>query len=928
MDHTKLAQVLLAARDKRQRLRLITANAASIGPDVARQLKNICVESWAAAPKLTRKASRVLDEIVDQAPSREVSAYAHWAGGIAEMTFGRLEEAIRRLDQAAADFATARLEYESAQPQIAILVALAMLGRHERIPSVGKRALRIFQKYGDDLSAGKVEINLSNIASRQGHHRRAERLGRSAYDRFKKIQARSWQAMAENGLAITYTELNEFRRAEKFFRAALRSARSTGAKVTEAETLASIGNLELFRGRYAKALHSLELSRQKFDEIRMPHKSAVADLEIAEIYSELNLTREASELFNSVVEKLSRLKMPNEEARARLGLGRLMVRLRGQAAARRHFQKALSFYGSENNRPGEAAVILNLAFLERSIGRFSAAVKFAAQAEKVFRRIGSDRQRLMSSWIRYDAGARSGQRRKGLTKLGLTLAEALKLEQTPVALLALNSVGDLELAAGNVPAAKAAFQRAIRITERSRAPLTGEEFRIAFLDGRLEPYERLARIGISEGKLAEALRNVERAKARTLLEGVHEEAGREISPHVAQLREKLNWSHNRLRDPSVTDPTRLQNEIRRLEKHLSDALRRTESFARDRRLGRGDSVQTFVLANLQNELGPQRALIEYVEFEGKISAFVVTDSTISFRADLATAASIIASIEDLRFQFGSLRYGRAHVAAFLTQLRRRTDLTLEQLHKKLLGPLEVEIGNKDLLIVQAGPTHYVPFAALRSGSRYVIESRAISTAPSALVWQALKRRDVTHAGEALLMAYADEAAPMVEREVQAISKMLKSSVVFAGEAATFANFERNAANRWLIHLACHGQFRADNPFYSNLRIADGNITVRDLSAKRLRGARVVLSACETGLNGVFPGEEIVGLARGFINAGVRSLALSLWTVNDEATKRLMTTFYVNLQRGESTESSLRLAQMKFIEEGEHPYYWSPFFTIG
>jgi CHAT domain-containing protein len=149
-----------------------------------------------------------------------------------------------------------------------------------------------------------------------------------------------------------------------------------------------------------------------------------------------------------------------------------------------------------------------------------------------------------------------------------------------------------------------------------------------------------------------------------------------------------------------------------------------------------------------------------------------------------------------------------------------------------------------------------------------------------------------------------------------------------GKQATFAAFQKQAANFDLIHLACHGQFRSDNPMFSSLRLADGSVTVRDVCAVRLKAELVTLSACETGLNEIFAGEEILGLARGFLSAGARSLILSLWTVNDDATARLMADLYDNLQRGKTIAASLRGAQLELIKKGEHPYFWSPFLVIG
>ena len=118
----------------------------------------------------------------------------------------------------------------------------------------------------------------------------------------------------------------------------------------------------------------------------------------------------------------------------------------------------------------------------------------------------------------------------------------------------------------------------------------------------------------------------------------------------------------------------------------------------------------------------------------------------------------------------------------------------------------------------------------------------------------------------------------------------------------FQTFTKKRRDFDILHLACHGQFRPENPLFSSLHLADGFVTVRDICSQKLNAELVTLSACETGLNKIFAGDEILGLARGFLSAGASSLVLSLWTVNDEATTRLMKNFYKNLQRGECNRS--------------------------
>ncbi len=933
MNSHELAQSLIKTRTKRQRDRIMAKNRNVDNVGLARNLKDICVENWAAKPNVSRRSALILGELASESRWPEIIGYSEWTAGLANVTRGRLETAVEHLQRATENFVKAGKTYESAQPQIAALVALAMLGRYEQIPALGRRALRILETHGDQLSAGKVEINLLNVAFQLGRYRQAEKLGLSALRRFKSLKATAWAAMVENGLANTYAALNDFRSAERLFRAALESACSTGKTVTEAEVEASIGNLELSRGRYAKALQFFERSRKKFDELKMPHKSAIADLEIAEIYSELNLSSEALELLFRIVGKLSRLKMQSEEARARFVLGKTAIRQKKVSLARKELKKASRLYELEKNRTKWAVVTVHRAMLELSLGRFELALQFAKRSETVFKKTGNGRENLMATWILGELLVKTGNIKSGMANLGETLADALRFEQKNAALLSLNSIGNAQVKRGDLTAAKRAFTRAVTLTESSRALLPGEEFRIAFLEGKLEPFNQLAKISLAQNRIQDAFAFVERAKSRSLLESMNgsfrdaEHSDKNFS-ETDRIREELNWFYSRSRTESSKDETEFQREITRLERRLSDMQRREQSLGKTSLAKRRAITTSFDMAKTVVSLGRKRALINYVNFDGNFSAFVLTSEGLHFRADLSSEKGVAEELEQLTFQFGALRYGRQAISAFADQLKRRADAALARLYELLISPLESLIGDRDLVIVPHGTTHYVPFSALRNGSGYLVQTRKVTMAPSASIWHTLTCRPELSSKSPLLVGFADEAVPEVEREVKTIAKMLPQATVFTGKTATFSNFRENAGRHDLIHIACHGRFRADNPLYSSLQLVDGLVNVRDISSLRINASLVVLSACETGLNKIYPGEEIVGLTRGFISAGAKSLILSLWTVNDAGTKRFMREFYSNLQRGDGVDASLRLTQIKFIEEGEHPYYWSPFCCIG
>lgn len=97
----------------------------------------------------------------------------------------------------------------------------------------------------------------------------------------------------------------------------------------------------------------------------------------------------------------------------------------------------------------------------------------------------------------------------------------------------------------------------------------------------------------------------------------------------------------------------------------------------------------------------------------------------------------------------------------------------------------------------------------------------------------------------------------------------------------------------------------------------------------------VLSACDTGLGTIRPGEGVFGLRRAFHLAGVQTLIMSLWSVEDEATREWMEALYVGrLRDGLNTADAAREASLSVLmrrrEQGEstHPFYWAAFVTTG
>jgi CHAT domain-containing protein len=116
--------------------------------------------------------------------------------------------------------------------------------------------------------------------------------------------------------------------------------------------------------------------------------------------------------------------------------------------------------------------------------------------------------------------------------------------------------------------------------------------------------------------------------------------------------------------------------------------------------------------------------------------------------------------------------------------------------------------------------------------------------------------------------------------------------------------------------------------FSFLKLADSPLNFYSLLDLELEAEMVTLSACHTGVNMVFPGDELHGLMRGFLYAGAPSLVASLWAVSDRSTSELMREMYSRISAGETKRAALRAAQLLVKEQYGHPYYWAPFILMG
>ncbi len=546
-------------------------------------------------------------------------------------------------------------------------------------------------------------------------------------------------------------------------------------------------------------------------------------------------------------------------------------------------------------------------------------------------------------------------------------------------------LGRLARAQGLQEEARRSFLHAIALLERTRALLPVEEIRTAFLDDKAELYADLILLLLDQADadpqaVADAFAAVERARSRALLDrlltaireaeirkvartndnessatsgsmsdsaDVDDAAIDAVTTETEALRQRLHWLYNQLLGESGS---------RRLDTRLSAQLLAEEAALKQiewRQSALLQQAQPTDLASFQAALGQGQQALVYTILQtpsgstpestpgatsanGEVMAFLVDQHTITPYRHLTTTIRLESALAELRFQLGRAELGPAYLARHHERLQIRLQQVLAQLYQQLMAPLRSAINNNRLLIVPFGPLHRLPFHALWDGQHYLVEQITCSYAPSASVVVTRQQGKPSTAAASLApfrswagLAVDDVAIPGAREEVMVAARTFTDARLYLDQEANRQGLAQ-AAEADIVHLATHGLFRPDNPFFSALKLADGWINVQELYHLPLRARLVVLSACESGAGIVRGGDEVVGLARGFLGAGALEVLASLWNVHDESAVAFMQHFYEFLTEEpiRRPAEALRSAQCAAIARCLHPYYWAPFYVIG
>lgn len=305
--------------------------------------------------------------------------------------------------------------------------------------------------------------------------------------------------------------------------------------------------------------------------------------------------------------------------------------------------------------------------------------------------------------------------------------------------------------------------------------------------------------------------------------------------------------------------------------------------------GRAQAQARFDLAELTESLGDQ-VLVELVEVAGGLHALVVRNGRVT-RHQVGPLDAALQAVEYARFQLRRVGRGARPDLAAVGQV----------LADGVLGPAGLRLGEAPVIIVPPSRLHGTPWALMPQ-----LRHRPITVSPSAAMW--LRARRIARPSGDRLVLVAGPGLGTDGAEVFAIAARRPDAVVFAGAAAVVDDVIAAIDGATLAHLAAHGRLRLDNPMFSELRLADGPLTVHDLQRMRRAPFRVVLSACDSGLATPVGADELLGLATTLLGLGSAGVAASVTVVDDAATVPVMDRVHRSLESGAGLAESLLRAR--------------------
>ena len=845
-----------------------------------------------------RAEAAALAVLSDRGVDAEAASVAHRTVGLVARETGRLSVARQRLRRAIAVAEAGKLDVRATEARLSLVLALLQGG----YPDAALTELDHAAEQAPRELRGQVFVQRALIHIRVGRFEEAIEDSRRALPLLRRAGDRLNEARLLSNRGILHAYRSELALAERDLNKALHLYRSLEGGIAAAQVLHNLGYVSALKGDVPAALRLYDQAALQFAERGLSAPALAIDR--AELLLSTRLLPEARQQIEAGVASLEAAGTSLDLAEARLLLSqvalaegdlgvsssaarsarRQLVRQgRSRWAALARFAEAQSRWaaGSAQSRvPREAGALAGVLGEQEWLLPSLECRLIGARAAL----LAGDMDTVQSLVAGIDGRTRSGP---SAQRMRAWYGEALG-----------------RLALNDRPGALSALRSGLKVAQDYRATLGATELRVRTATSVSELADLGLEMAFESRRAVEVLQWSERWRAGAL------RAPRATPPkdeELARMLATLRETVARLERASLEgdDVALLFARQRRIEAAIRQRSQRAEGdFA---------EVPRFPSpAELREAIG-ERVLVEYVEHDGRLHA--VTGTRRRFKLwRLGSAHQVAAERFMLQFALRRLALRRSSLPSLeaAAALLQRSCNRLEGL---LVKPLARDLDGRDLVVVPTGELHALSWALLPS-----LRGRAVTVSPSASLWYSRQCEDLRELR--LEAAGADEivfvAGPRVAHASEEIDRIRSAfyprARTLKGPAATVRAVALAFERRRLAHVAAHGTFRADNPQFSSLHLADGPLTVYDLERIVRPPEWIVLSACEAGRSEVHPGDELMGTSAALLSLGTRAVVSSAAAVPDDGVIPVMMALHEQLVHGYGLARALATAQARVLPD--------------
>ena len=807
------------------------------------------------------------------------------ARGLAAREADQLEPAEAHLRRAVAVGRRAGTEPEG---EARMSLALIQLERGQ-LPAARRNA-HLAAEALNGLAQARARMHLGLIEQRSGALEAAHATYGEALKELQRENDELWQARLLNNRGILNAYRGQIAAAERDLTRCEAIMARLGQATLAADAHWNLGFVAGLRGDAVTALRRFDEAGRRLAEVGVGRN--VHALDQCQVLLSVGLAREARDVIEAGITDLRTGDGATDLAEATLLLSETLLATGDRDGARRAALDATALLSSQRRTVlvvlAQYALLRSTAYTDESRLWDTAAGVEVALVEAGWPVAATDVALLIAQ--------RSTALGRPIPE-GL-LATAMRATRSGSAgqrMRAWHTVALGRLASGDRAAASRALLAGVQVHDRDRIALAATELQVHTAARVQALTETGLGLALEAGAPARVFAWAERGRAGSMLvRSVGRETDDVLGERLAALRAvSVEIEQARLSGESHAGLSRRQAGLER-------------AVARQARLVRATTTadSTASAAKVLAALGDQ-ALIELVRVGSGLIAVVLADGRSTVHR-LGPYDEVLQQLEIIRYALGRQARGGSERVMAAGQASMRA--AASQLDTWLLAPLTRRVRGRSVVMVPTGELHAAPWALLPS-----LSECPLTVAPSASVWLGAEQHSAAAQGDGLLVA--GPGLPGAVAELAAVGAVYEGQVHrLTAETSTVAAVLSAMSGARFAHIASHGEFRSDNPQFSSLQLADGALTVFDIETVQAPPSLVVLSACDGGLSGVSPGDELMGLASALLRMGSRTMLASVAPVPDEVALEAMVGFHAALVDGHGPAQALVSARAGLAEE--------------